>query len=90
MCFGIGLTLREGNREYFYSELDKKFPKLKEAYMREYGDSYIVSSPNNNRLMKLFHEFCETNNIVHDNESIFKYLSEFEEKNVSQQMYLFE
>ena len=30
ICFGMGVTLREGNREYFYSQLDKKFPKLKE------------------------------------------------------------
>jgi len=40
--------------------------------------------------MKLFHEFCETNNIAHDNESIFKYLSLFEEKNASKQLSLFE
>lgn len=26
VCFGIGLTLREGNREYFYQQLDKCFP----------------------------------------------------------------
>ena len=25
ICFGIGLTLREGNREYFYAALDHKF-----------------------------------------------------------------
>ncbi|MBP3742683.1 MAG: radical SAM protein [Treponema sp.] len=26
ICFGIGLTLREGNREYFYAALDRHFP----------------------------------------------------------------
>ena len=34
ICFGIGLTLREGNREYYYLQLDEKFPKLKERYIR--------------------------------------------------------
>lgn len=26
ICFGMGLTLREGNREYFYAALDRDFP----------------------------------------------------------------
>ena len=29
LCFGMGLTLREGNREYFYAGLDRYFPGLK-------------------------------------------------------------
>ncbi len=33
LCFGMGLTLREGNREYFYKNLDRHFPGLKETYM---------------------------------------------------------
>jgi len=46
ICFGMGVTLREGNREYFYSQLDKKFPKLKERYIREYGNNYVANSVN--------------------------------------------
>ena len=30
ICFGIGLTLREGDREYFYKKLDEHFPGLRE------------------------------------------------------------
>lgn len=33
ICFGIGLTLRDGDREYFYSRLDKHFPNMKERYI---------------------------------------------------------
>ena len=44
ICFGMGLTLREGNREYFYAQLDRLFPGLKERYIREYGAQYVVSS----------------------------------------------
>ncbi len=33
ICFGMGLTLREGNREYFYNQLDRLFPHMKEKYI---------------------------------------------------------
>ena len=90
ICFGMGLTLREGNREYFYSQLDKKFPKLKERYIRGYGNNYVANSVNNKKLMNLLHEFCVLNNIVHDNEAIFNYLNLFEGKNISKQLSFFD
>lgn len=80
ICYGMGLTLREGNREYFYEQLDRLFPPLKEKYMRIYGNQYIIESPNNNRLMELFVQTCRQHGIVHDNEQIFQYLHTFEEK----------
>ena len=80
ICFGMGMTLREGNREYYFDALDRHFPGLSDKYHREFGDSYIVESPNNSELMKLFHTICEKNDIIHDNESIFSYLSELPEK----------
>ncbi len=90
VCFGMGVTLREGNREYFYSQLDKKFPKLKEQYIREYGNSYVANSVNNKKLMGVFHEFCQRNGIVHDNEVIFNYLGLFEGKDISKQLSFFD
>ena len=90
ICFGMGVTLREGNREYFYSHLDKKFPKLKERYIREYGNNYVVNSVNNKKLMGGFHEFCERNGIVHDNDAIFNYLNLFEGKDISKQLSFFD
>lgn len=90
ICFGMGLTLREGNREYFYSKLDKLFPSMKEKYMRTYGTQYQVNSLKNNKLMKLFHQVCEENGIIHDNSKIFEYLSKFEEKNNPIQLNLFD
>lgn len=80
ICFGMGLTLREGNREYFYSQLDRLFPHLKERYIRTYGSQYIIDSPNSSRLMRLFHQHCQENGILHDNEQIFQYLQTFEQK----------
>ncbi len=84
--FGMGLTLREGNREYFYKQLDRLFPGLKEKYIRTYGNQYEIASPDNRRLMRLFHQKCEESGIVHDNEEIFRYLHTFEEKDAGRQL----
>lgn len=56
ICFGMGLTLREGNREYFYEQLDRLFPDLKEKYIHTYGNQYMIESSNNKNLMRLFIE----------------------------------
>lgn len=86
ICFGMGLTLREGNREYFYKQLDRLYPRLKEKYIEIYGNEYIISSPNNTNLMNLFHKKCEQCGIVYNNEQIFNYLRTFEEKNTCRQL----
>lgn len=88
ICFGMGLTLREGNREYFYKQLDKHFPNLKERYIREFGYRYEINSPSNAKLMRLFHRTCEQNGIMHSNDQIFEYLNRFEEKNAAEQLSL--
>ena len=45
ICYDMGLTLREGDREYYYAALDKHFPGLKQKYIECYGNSYMISSP---------------------------------------------
>ena len=78
--FGMGLTLRDGNREYYYVALDRYFPGLKEWYIRTYGNAYELLSPNARQLEKIFRAECDQKGIWHDNDRIFAYLSEFEEK----------
>lgn len=80
ICFGMGLTLRDGSREYYYRQLDRHFSGLKERYIREYSDRYEIPSPRSDELMRLFHRTCEQNGIMHDNDEIFAYLRRFEEK----------
>lgn len=84
--FGMGLTLRDGNREYFYSCLDKNFPGLKERYIRKYGNAYEITSPHQKHLLEVFHKTCEEKGICHENQRIFAYLREFEEKRQPQQL----
>ena len=90
LCFGMGLTLREGNREYFYHQLDRHFPGLKEKYMETFGLQYAVTSPRNEELMKLFHNLCQAYGIVHSNGQIFEYLRTVEDKTGAEQLSLFD
>ena len=90
ICFGMGLTLREGNREYFYQKLDEHFPGLKQRYIREYGNQYEIVSRNNDKLMDVFYSTCRQHQILSNVNEIFEYLSAFEDKSEMQQMSLFD
>jgi DNA repair photolyase len=86
--FGMGLTLREGDREYYYAALDKHFPGMKEKYIRTFGNAYEVPSPNNRELMKLVRDECVGNGIVCDSTKLFSYMHEFEDKAAGKQITL--
>ena len=88
VCFNIGMTLRDGNREYYYRALDRLFPGLSGWYREQYGAAYEVVSERNSELMRLFHETCERHGILHDPEACFRYTSEFPEED--RQISLFE
>ena len=90
ICFNMGLTLREGNREYFYAQLDKNFPGMKQRYIRSYGNRYELNSPRNAELMRLFHQTCEKHGILHDVREVFTYLHTFQEKEIHAQISLFD
>jgi DNA repair photolyase len=89
ICFGMGLTLREGDREYYYKNLDKNFPGLKEKYQKRYGNNYILTSDNNTELMEIFDKTCDENNIVHDVDGLFNYMRMFEGRSTKGQLELF-
>ena len=79
LCFGMGMTLREGNREYYYAALDRHFPGLKERYISLYGNSYVLDSPHAARLMRIFRTFCRRRGIMCQQDEIFAYLNELPE-----------
>ncbi len=82
--FGMGLTLRQGNREYFYAALDRHFPGLKERYIRSYGNAYSLPSPREQELLRLFHRECERLGLVHDNQALFRFLNAFPQRDDGQ------
>jgi DNA repair photolyase len=89
ICFGIGMTLREGDREYYYQKLDEHFPGLKQKYQRKYGNSYQLTCDNNDILMKEFFSVCDKHNIVYGVEKLFAYMRAYEEKHAATQLELF-
>ncbi|MBQ9538394.1 MAG: radical SAM protein [Treponema sp.] len=84
ICFGIGLTLREGNREYFYAALDRHFPGLRQRYVSEFGCRYEVSSPRGQLLMERMARSCREHGIMLGNDRVFKWMSEFPERGPAQ------
>ena len=88
VCFNAGVTLREGDREYYYRALDRHFPGLSDEYRKIYGNAYEVNSPDHAALMRLFHTECEKHGVLHDPEECFRYIAAMPEKTV--QMSLFE
>lgn len=88
--FGMGVTLRDGDRQYFYEKLEQHFPGLRRKYIETYGNAYEVGSPNGKRLISVFYEICRENGLESNMDKIFSYLHKFEEKNTVSQMSLFD
>lgn len=89
ITFGMGVTLREGDREYFYQKLDEHFPGMKSKYHRKYGYAYEIASDQNRELMSILRKTCAQYGIKSDAEEIFQYLREFPENKGYEQLSLF-
>ncbi len=55
----MGMTLRQGNREYFYQQLDAHFPTIQQRYIATFGDSYTCDSPHAAALWAQFSKTCQ-------------------------------
>lgn len=89
ITWGFGVTLRDGDREYFYQKLDQHFPGMREQYIRTYANAYELHSKNNKKLMQILKEECKKHSIVCDVKEVFEYLHSFEEAGCGEQMSLF-
>ena len=78
--FGMGLTLRERNREYYYAALDRHFPGMKERYIKQFGNGYVLPSPNAGKLTEIFRKTCKANGILSNPEECFSFMSDLPEK----------
>ncbi len=78
--FGMGLTLRDGDREYYYAALDRYFPGMKKKYINQYGNAYELPSPNAKELTAIFRKICGENGILSSVDECFKFMYEFPEK----------
>jgi len=89
LCFGMGMTLREGDREYYYEALERHFPGLRRKYHNKYGYAYEITSEHHTELMKLFRGQCRKHDIVSNVEELFAYMHAFPETKGYEQLSLF-
>jgi len=68
----FGMTMRQGQREYYYQALDKHFPGLKEKYIRRYGSRYTCASPNAKALWSVFASQCDSQGILYKMQDIIR------------------
>ena len=87
ICFGMGLTLREGDREYYYAALDRHFPGLKKKYTERYGNAYNLPSPDERQLFKIFRVICSANGIMSTPDECFSFLNDLPERDVQISMF---
>lgn len=86
VCFGIGVTMRSGNRDYFYAMLDRHFPGMRKKYETEFGMSYECASKNTGALMEHLSARCKENGIIFGIEEPFRFLRTFPEKSVQYEL----
>ena len=87
ICFGMGLTLRDGNREYFYKALEKFRPELIRKYIDTYGNAYELPSPNHKELMNVFVNTCKKHNIMYKPDECFDYMRSMPDKFVQESLF---
>ena len=87
VCFDMGMTLREGNREYFYAALDRHFPGMEEQYIQAFGNAYSVPSTNARALMSLFRKFCTAHEMLYEPEACFSFLTELPDRTTQLSMF---
>jgi len=69
----MGMTLRQGNRGYFYKNLDEHFPGIKEKYIKRYDFRYRCLSPNGKKLWDVFTAECQRLNLIFDMRTIIRH-----------------
>ena len=89
LTFGTGVTLRDGDRQYFYQKLDEHFPGMKERYIRTYGNAYELPVPQSAYFDKLIQEECKKAGMVYGPDKLFAYMHEYEDKTAGEQLSLF-
>ena len=75
----FGMTLRGGNREYFYAALEKepRFQGVKQRYVNAFGLRYECASPRADRLWLIFQERCEKRKLLYRFKDIARAAGEY-------------
>ena len=87
--FGMGVSLRDGDRQYFYRKLDEHFPGMKERYIRAFGGRYSCPSPRHRELTRILQTECRARGVICGAEEAMAYLMRFEDRSAGEQLSLF-
>lgn len=80
----FGLTLRQNQRDWYFNQLDSKFPGLKKKYIEQFGNSYECHSTNAKALIPIFQNYCKKYNILYKMNDIIKgYKQGYSDKQLS-------
>lgn len=90
LFFDIGVTLRDGDREYFYRKLDEHLPGLKRTYIKKFGSAYEVPSPQRKQLKEIIEQTCKEQGMVCNTKQLFEYMHLYEDKQAGEQLSLFD
>lgn len=82
--YGFGLTLRSGSREYYYAQLDKRFPGLRGQYEQRYGKMYELNSPHSRELHSLFMDFCDKHGLLYHHRDLDRAIYAFQRRDAVQ------
>ncbi|WP_332841570.1 SPL family radical SAM protein [Paraclostridium bifermentans] len=84
--YGLGVTLRQNQREYYFEQLRKIFPdeNLDKKYEKIYCESYENGARNYEHLCNVFKEECEKYNLLYKMKDIINdYKNKYEKTQIS-------
>ena len=80
----FGVTLRENQRLWYYQQLDKHFPGLKQKYIKDFGNTYECRSSNAEELWQMFSKECNKRSLLYKmKDIIFTYKQGYGENQLS-------
>lgn len=85
ILFGAGLTLRDGDRQYYYSRLDEHFSGMKEQYMHEFGDAYELPCEESTAVISMVRDECRKHGMMMDDD-VFRYMHAFSDTPAPRQL----
>lgn len=80
VTFGLALKLEDRNREFFFSNIHKNFPSVRDKYLEQFSEDTSISTPRNITLENIIFKFCLDNNIIYGPDKVFEFINHFPER----------
>ncbi|WKY48285.1 radical SAM protein [Eubacteriaceae bacterium ES3] len=84
---GFGVTLRDRQRLYYFKQLDRLFPGLKEKYLFHYGNRYSCGSLKATDLKNIFQKECDHQQLLYSMPAI---IEAYQKKTLQKQISIFD